>query len=157
MSFVSMTEAILIAIQFVSIVIIVIIMAVVANTMAMTARERIGEYAVFKTLGFGGWFIAGLIFGESLFISLAGDGHRDRAHLSPWRRPSTTISGPTSPFSSWSGRRCTGHCRGGARGARGGPFPHLARREDPHCRWFEEDRLSEAQPRNPDSGVRSPD
>jgi putative ABC transport system permease protein len=72
MSFVSMTEAILIAIQLVSIVIIVIIMAVVANTMAMTARERIGEYAVFKTLGFGGWFIAGLIFGESLFISLTG-------------------------------------------------------------------------------------
>lgn len=72
MSFVSMTEAILIAIQLVSIVIIVIIMAVVANTMAMTARERIGEYAVFKTLGFGGWFIAGLIFGESLFISLLG-------------------------------------------------------------------------------------
>ncbi|MCU0582500.1 MAG: FtsX-like permease family protein [Syntrophales bacterium] len=72
MSFVSMTEAILVAIQLVSIVIIVIIMAVVANTMAMTARERIGEYAVFKTLGFGGWFIAGLIFGESLFISLLG-------------------------------------------------------------------------------------
>ncbi len=72
MSFVSMTEAILIAIQFVSIVVIVIIMAVVANTMAMTARERIGEYAVFKTLGFGGWFIAGLIFGESLLISLLG-------------------------------------------------------------------------------------
>jgi putative ABC transport system permease protein len=72
MSFVSMTEAILVAIQFVSIVIIVIIMAVVANTMAMTARERIGEYAVFKTLGFGGWFIAALIFGESLFISLMG-------------------------------------------------------------------------------------
>jgi putative ABC transport system permease protein len=72
MSFVSMTEAILIAIQLVSIVIIVIIMAVVANTMAMTARERIGEYAVFKTLGFGGWFIAGLIFGESLVISLTG-------------------------------------------------------------------------------------
>jgi putative ABC transport system permease protein len=72
MSFVSMTEAILIAIQLVSIVIIVIIMAVVANTMAMTARERIGEYAVFKTLGFGGGFIAFLIFGESLFISLLG-------------------------------------------------------------------------------------
>ncbi len=72
MSFVSMTEAILTAIQLVSIVIIVIIMAVVANTMAMTARERIGEYAVFKTLGFGGWFIAGLIVGESLLISLLG-------------------------------------------------------------------------------------
>ncbi len=74
MSFVSMTEAILMAIQLVSIVIIIIIMAVVANTMAMTARERIGEYAVFKTLGFGGGFIASLIFGESLFISLIGTG-----------------------------------------------------------------------------------
>ncbi len=72
MSFVSMTEAILMAIQFVSLVIIVIIMAVVANTMAMTARERIGEYAVFKTLGFGGRTIAELIFGESLLISLLG-------------------------------------------------------------------------------------
>ena len=72
MGFISMTEAILIAIKLVSFVVIVIIMAVVANTMAMTARERIGEYAVFKTLGFGGFHIAGLIFGESLVISMTG-------------------------------------------------------------------------------------
>ena len=44
-------------------------MAVMANTMAMTARERIGEYAIMKTLGFGEWHIAGLIFGESLIIA----------------------------------------------------------------------------------------
>src|SRR4030043_2080043 len=67
-----MTEAIVIAIQLVSYVIILIIMAVVANTMAMTARERIGEYAVFKALGFGGFHIAGFIFGESLFITMTG-------------------------------------------------------------------------------------
>lgn len=72
MGFISMTEAILVAIKLVSFVVIVIIMAVVANTMAMTARERIGEYAVFKTLGFGSFHIAGLIFGESLVISMAG-------------------------------------------------------------------------------------
>ncbi|OGW40447.1 MAG: ABC transporter ATP-binding protein [Nitrospirae bacterium RBG_13_39_12] len=72
LSFISMTEAIVIAIQLVSFVIIFIIMAVVANTMAMTARERIGEYAIFKTLGFGGYHIAGLIFGESLFITMLG-------------------------------------------------------------------------------------
>jgi len=72
LGFISMTEAILITIQLVSYVIILIIMAVVANTMAMTARERIGEYAVFKTLGFGGFHVAGLIFGESLFITLTG-------------------------------------------------------------------------------------
>jgi putative ABC transport system permease protein len=72
LSFISMTEAIVIAIKLVSFVVIFIIMAVVANTMAMTARERIGEYAIFKTLGFGGWHIARLIFGESLLISIIG-------------------------------------------------------------------------------------
>ncbi len=72
MSFVSMTEAIIIAVQVVSFVVIIIIMAVMANTMAMTARERIGEYAIMKTLGFGAWSIAGLIFGESLIIAFMG-------------------------------------------------------------------------------------
>jgi putative ABC transport system permease protein len=72
LSFISMTEAIVIAIKIVSFLVIFIIMAVVANTMAMTARERIGEYAIFKTLGFGGWHIAGLIFGESLLITIIG-------------------------------------------------------------------------------------
>lgn len=72
LGFVSMTEAIVIAIQLVSFVVIIIIMAVVANTMAMSARERTREYAVFKTLGFGKWHIAGLIFGESFFITMTG-------------------------------------------------------------------------------------
>jgi len=72
MSFVSMTEAIVLAIQLVSFVIIFIIMAVVANTMAMTTRERIGEYAILKTLGFGGRQILFLILGESLVITLIG-------------------------------------------------------------------------------------
>ena len=72
LSFISMTEAIIIAIKIVSFVVIFIIMVVVANTMAMTARERIGEYAIFKTLGFGGWHITRLIFGESLFITMIG-------------------------------------------------------------------------------------
>jgi putative ABC transport system permease protein len=72
LGFISMSETIITAIQLVSIVVIAIILAVVGNTMAMTARERIGEHAVFKTLGFGGWRIAGLIFGESLVITLTG-------------------------------------------------------------------------------------
>ncbi len=72
LGFVSMSEAIVIVIQLVSMVIIVIILAVVANTMAMTTRERAGEYAIFKTLGFDKWRIAGLIFGESLFITMIG-------------------------------------------------------------------------------------
>jgi len=74
MGFVSMTEAIVIAIQLVSFVVIIIIMAVVANTMAMSARERTGEYVIFKTLGFGSYHLAGLIFGESFVITLTGCG-----------------------------------------------------------------------------------
>jgi putative ABC transport system permease protein len=72
LSFISMTEAIVVAIQVVSFMIIFIIMAVVANTMAMTARERIGEYAVFKTLGFSAFHISGLVLGESLIITMTG-------------------------------------------------------------------------------------
>ena len=72
LSFVSMTEAIMIAIKIVSYVVIVIIMVVVANTMAMTARERLAEYATLKTVGFGPWHIAWIIFGESLVISIIG-------------------------------------------------------------------------------------
>ena len=72
LSFISMTEAIVIAIKLVSFVIIFIIMAVVANTMAMTARERIGEYAILKTLGFGTFHISGLVFAESLTITMIG-------------------------------------------------------------------------------------
>jgi putative ABC transport system permease protein len=74
LSFISMSEAIIVAIQIVSFVVIGIIVAVVANTMSMAARERIWEYAVLKTLGFGGWHIAGLILGESLLITLIGSG-----------------------------------------------------------------------------------
>ena len=72
LSFIAMTEAIVVAIQIVSFVVIAIIMAVTANTMAMTVRERIGEYAVFKTLGFSWWHIAGMVFGESFVITLTG-------------------------------------------------------------------------------------
>jgi len=70
--FVAMSGAIVTAIQIVSFVVIFIIMAVVANTMAMTTRERIGEYAILKTLGFGGGHITALIFGESLVITIMG-------------------------------------------------------------------------------------
>jgi putative ABC transport system permease protein len=72
LGFVAMTEAIVVAIRIVSFVVIFIILAVMANTMAMTARERISEYATLKALGFGPRFLTGLIYGESIAISLVG-------------------------------------------------------------------------------------
>ena len=69
-----------------SFVVIVIIMAVMANTMAMTARERYAEYATLKALGFANGFVALLIFAESLGIALVGGVARHRADV-PGRAP----------------------------------------------------------------------
>jgi putative ABC transport system permease protein len=72
LSFVAMADAIIIAIRLISFVVIVIILAVVANTMAMVARERLGEYATLKALGFGPGFVTALIVGESLLVAAFG-------------------------------------------------------------------------------------
>lgn len=72
LGFVAMTEAIVVVIRAVSFLVILIIMAVMANTMAMTARERLSEYATLRALGFGPAFLALLILGESLAIALLG-------------------------------------------------------------------------------------
>ncbi len=69
---VSMTSAIVTSIEVVSWVVIGVIMIILANTMAMSARERRGEYAVLKTLGFQGRHLTGLIMGESLLLALSG-------------------------------------------------------------------------------------
>ena len=74
LGFVAQSEAIVVAIRIVSFVVIFIIMAVVANTMAMTARERLAEYATLKALGFSPAFVAALIFGEAMMLSLIGAG-----------------------------------------------------------------------------------
>jgi len=72
--FVAASSAIITSMNFMSFVIIGIIMLVLANTMIMAARERTREYAVFKTLGFSGKHLIGLIMGESLLISSFGGG-----------------------------------------------------------------------------------
>jgi len=72
MGFVAMTDAIVGVIRVISGVVIAIILIVLANTMAMTARERSSEYSVLKTLGFGPGFLFVLILGESTAIALIG-------------------------------------------------------------------------------------
>jgi putative ABC transport system permease protein len=67
-----MIEAIVVAIRAVSFVVILIIMAVMANTMSMTARERTSEYATLKALGFSPGFVARLVMGESMLLALLG-------------------------------------------------------------------------------------
>jgi putative ABC transport system permease protein len=60
------------SLEFISYVIIGIILLVLANTIIMSARERIREYAVLKTLGFTSGHIIGLVAGESLIIAGIG-------------------------------------------------------------------------------------
>jgi putative ABC transport system permease protein len=72
LSFVAMADAIIMAIRLVSFVVIAIVLAVVGNTMAMIARERLAEYATLKTLGFGPGFVSALVLGESLTVAAAG-------------------------------------------------------------------------------------
>lgn len=72
LGFVAQSEAIIAAIRIVSFVVIFIILAVVANTMAMAARERTSEYATLKVLGFPPSFVSQLVIGESLALTALG-------------------------------------------------------------------------------------
>lgn len=74
LGFIAMSNEIIAAIRIVSYVVILIIMAVMANTMAMSARERTAEYATLKTLGFTPAYVGLLIVGESLAICAVGGG-----------------------------------------------------------------------------------
>jgi len=73
-NFISGLSSLLTAMNFISFVIIGVIMLVLGNTMIMSARERTREYAVLKTLGFSGMHLFGLIFGESMLIAVLGAG-----------------------------------------------------------------------------------
>ena len=70
--FIQGTSLIITLLNFISFVIIGIILLVLGNTMIMSARERTKEYAVLKTIGFSGKHLLGLIAGESLVISALG-------------------------------------------------------------------------------------
>lgn len=72
LGFVAMVETIVVAIEGVSYVVILIIMAVAANTMAMTARERLSEYATLKALGFAPSTVAWLIMAEAVLLAALG-------------------------------------------------------------------------------------
>jgi putative ABC transport system permease protein len=72
LGFVAMTESLLLAIKVVSWLVIGVILILLANTMAMSARERMGEYAMLKTMGYRPRHLASLILGESLLLAAMG-------------------------------------------------------------------------------------
>jgi len=70
--FVSMSGTIILVLDVISFVVIGVMLLVLANTMLMSAAEKIREHSVLKALGFGRRHLIFLILGESLLLSLAG-------------------------------------------------------------------------------------
>jgi putative ABC transport system permease protein len=71
-SFLSMSSSIILALHAISIVVLVIILLVLANTLYMSSRERIHDYAILKSLGFQQWVVSSLILIESSLIVGSG-------------------------------------------------------------------------------------
>jgi len=72
LSFVTMSSQIILGLRIISFLVIGVILLVMANTMAMAARERVNEYALLKTLGFRTGHLIGLVYGEALVIAVFG-------------------------------------------------------------------------------------
>lgn len=72
LSFLSMTSAIVSAVKVVSIVMLVILTLILGNTMAMSTRERIPEYAVMRSIGFQPKHVVLLVLAEAVVVSLLG-------------------------------------------------------------------------------------
>lgn len=71
-SFLGFFSAVLKAINFVTVAILVIIVLILGNTIAMAVRERTSEYGCLRAIGFTDKHIAALVVGESLTIGLLG-------------------------------------------------------------------------------------
>ena len=72
LSFLGGFAAVLKAFNVVSLVILLIMTLILANTLAMSVRERTHEYGVLRAIGFPPGHILGFILGESLLVALAG-------------------------------------------------------------------------------------
>ncbi len=70
--FVQMLGNVKLMLNGISSVIVFVILLIAANTMSMSARERVNEIAVLRTLGFQRPVILALIVGESLLLALLG-------------------------------------------------------------------------------------
>lgn len=72
LSFASMWGNVRLLVASIATVVIFTVILVAANTMAMSIRERTGEIAILKTLGFSPFQVFGLLITESILIALTG-------------------------------------------------------------------------------------
>ncbi len=71
-SFMAMFDAIFTALDIVSLVVLGILMLILGNTVAMGVRERTGEYAVMRAIGFLPRHLVLLVVVEAAFLGLLG-------------------------------------------------------------------------------------
>jgi putative ABC transport system permease protein len=72
LSFLGAFTAVLKAFDYVSLAILLIMTLILANTIAMSVRERTHEYGVLRAIGFPPGHILGFILGESILVALVG-------------------------------------------------------------------------------------
>jgi putative ABC transport system permease protein len=72
LSFLGAFSALLKAFDLVSAVILLIMTLILANSIAMSVRERTHEYGVLRAVGFRPVHVGGFIIGESVFIAVLG-------------------------------------------------------------------------------------
>jgi putative ABC transport system permease protein len=72
LQFMEMMGNVKLLINGISIIILFAVTLIVANTVAMSARERVTEIAVMRTLGFGRGHILGFILSESVVMAVLG-------------------------------------------------------------------------------------
>jgi len=72
LSFMEMMGNVKLLINGISLIILVSVILIVANTVAMSARERVTEISVMRTLGFSRNHILGFILSESVLMALIG-------------------------------------------------------------------------------------
>ncbi len=72
LAFLGTFAAVLSALDYVSLFILLIMMLILANTIAMSVRERTHEYGVLRAIGFPPKAIVGFILGESMLVAIAG-------------------------------------------------------------------------------------
>jgi len=72
LSFLGAFSAVLGAFDIISLAILLIMTLILANTIAMSVRERTHEYGVLRAIGFSPGYIFGFIVGEAMLVALVG-------------------------------------------------------------------------------------
>ncbi|MBA2538437.1 MAG: ABC transporter permease [Deltaproteobacteria bacterium] len=72
LGFIGSFAAVLSALGYVSAFILLIMVLILANTVAMSVRERTHEYGVLRAIGFSPKHLVTFILGESMLVALAG-------------------------------------------------------------------------------------